>query len=549
MEYIDILNKDLESYINKLIHYTFIDGLYSLNEPCNESFCKIDLENEDNFNETKENKTRRLHHDNNNFYYSKINKTKNLRNLNGYNSKMGAISEEDIYGYISKIKNTLFKFNNSYTNKEYSNIKQDLNLFLIKSCNLYLLKLKNNIDLVSLKSSTILTRETNNKLKIKLYEQYNEIEYYIKNNSKNIEAAVEKYLNLLNYSSYLMELSYSIVYTRANEYFHTFSEIIQGKLKYISDEEMKSYKYRILYGFSQFRPSFQNNMRSITNLFKNLNNNYNIKLLEIKVDLEKNIITIKVGNKVLIEQKYKYEKTIGGVMNLDLIEKTFSASISLCLGLGAKFEGIFKKKELMKFKSQIIPGINLEFSIIPFLDARICVGLGYYQNLTNATDSFFFVNVYGEAEVGVNFDLGVYIPTSKSPIYFGISLGLKGVLGSGKIGMQLQMFFKGEYENLFSIDLYSELQALSLTFYVKLKFQISLGFFDYSFEFYILNIPLIAYIKEFHKIRYYKYKDSKELKEKCQEITFKGWTSVFMSKEEKEKNKKISPCKINYELT
>ena len=192
MEYIDILNKDLESYINKLIHYTFIDGLYSLNEPCNESFCKIDLENEDNFNETKENKTRRLHHDNNNFYYSKIYKTKNLRNLNGYNNKMGAISEEDIYGYISKIKSTLFKFNNSYTNKEYSNIKQDLNLFLIKSCNLYLLKLKNNIDLVSLKSSTILTRETNNKLKIKLYEQYNEIEYYIKNNSKNIEAAVEK---------------------------------------------------------------------------------------------------------------------------------------------------------------------------------------------------------------------------------------------------------------------------------------------------------------------------------------------------------------------
>jgi hypothetical protein len=101
------------------------------------------------------------------------------------------------------------------------------------------LKLKNNIDLVSLKFLTILTREANNKLKIKLYNQYNEIEYYIKNNSKNIAVVVEKYLNLLNNSFNLMELSYSIVYERGNEYFQIFSDIIQGKLKSISDEEMK----------------------------------------------------------------------------------------------------------------------------------------------------------------------------------------------------------------------------------------------------------------------------------------------------------------------
>jgi len=280
------------------------------------------------------------------FIYSKINKSENLRNLNGYNSKMGAISKEDIYDYISKIKSTLLNFNNSYTNKEYSNMKQDLNLFLIKSCNLYLLKLKNNIDLVSLKSATILTREANNKLKIKLYNQYNEIEYFIKNNSKNIESAVENYLYLLNYSSYLMELSYSIVYTRANEYFQLFSEIIQGKLKYLSDEEMKSYKYRILNGFPHFKPSFQNNMRSIARSLTNINNYLNLRLIDIKVDLAENTISIKVGKKELIKTKYKFEKNIGAEMNLDLIEKTFSASLSLCLGLSAKFKEVFKKKNL-----------------------------------------------------------------------------------------------------------------------------------------------------------------------------------------------------------
>ena len=160
----------------------------------------------------------------------KINKTKKLRSLNEYNSKMGSITEEDIKEYISKIKDTLYNFNNTYIGKEYANMKQNLNLFLMKSCNLSLLKLKNNFELASSKFITILSREIYNKLEIKLFSQYNEIEYYIKNNSKNIEIAFEKYLNLLNYSSNLIELSYSIVYTRVNTYFQIFSDLIQGKL-------------------------------------------------------------------------------------------------------------------------------------------------------------------------------------------------------------------------------------------------------------------------------------------------------------------------------
>ena len=246
LEYINILNKDLESYINKLIHYTFIDGLYSLDEPCSESFCKIILENEDNLNKKKEKESRRLHEYINNVFNSSHNKAKNPRNLYGYNSKMSPIAEEDIYEYISKIKYTLYNFNNFYIGREYENMKQNLNLFLIKSCNLSLLKLKHNIDLTSSKLISILTREAYNKLKIKLFNQYNGIEYFIKNSSKNIENVVEQYFNLLNYSSNLMELGHSIIYARVDTYFHVFSNLIQGKLKYISNEELKSYRYRIL---------------------------------------------------------------------------------------------------------------------------------------------------------------------------------------------------------------------------------------------------------------------------------------------------------------
>ena len=105
------------------------------------------------------------------------------------------------------------------------------------------------------------------------------------------------------------------------------------------------------------------------------------------------------------------------------------------------------------------------------------------------------------------------------------------------------MFFKGDSKDLFSLDLYNVIQALSLTLFIKMEFQISLGFFEFSFEFYLLNTQLIAYKKEFHKIRYYRYKDSKELKELCQEITIEGWTYTLMNED---KIKKITPCKKNY---
>jgi hypothetical protein len=207
---------------------------------------------------------------------------------------------------------------------------------------------------------TILTREANNKLKIKLYNQYNEIEYYIKNNSKNIAVVVEKYLNLLNNSFNLMELSYSIVYERGNEYFQIFSDIIQGKLKSISDEEMKSYRYRNLFEIS----ALQNSMEYISTYFKNNIMAFRIDLNEFKNRWKNNLNNFK--------NQFKYEETTKTQINLDLIEKTFSASISFCKGITSKLEFLFKKFKFMKIAILIIPGINLEFAIKPFFNARVC---------------------------------------------------------------------------------------------------------------------------------------------------------------------------------
>jgi len=44
-KYMNILDKEYSTYINKLIHFTFINGLYTFDKPCNDSYCFINLEN------------------------------------------------------------------------------------------------------------------------------------------------------------------------------------------------------------------------------------------------------------------------------------------------------------------------------------------------------------------------------------------------------------------------------------------------------------------------------------------------------------------------
>ena len=44
-EYNYIINNDIESFINKLSFYIFIDGLNSIDKPCNKSYCLINISN------------------------------------------------------------------------------------------------------------------------------------------------------------------------------------------------------------------------------------------------------------------------------------------------------------------------------------------------------------------------------------------------------------------------------------------------------------------------------------------------------------------------
>jgi hypothetical protein len=171
-------------------------------------------------------------------------------------------------------------------------------------------------------------------------------------------------------------------------------------------------------------------------LMTNLNHDLNIEILNVKHNKEISIIAIKNGEETKIELGYKLETAVG--VEINLIENTFSAALNLCFSLGAKFDSLLKKAKVFKLEAQIVPGFNLEIDIKPFLDARICFGFGYYRNMNDPKDTHFFVDAYGEAEVGLNLEAGVYVPSSSANVYYGVIIGLKGVFGSGKVGMHLQ---------------------------------------------------------------------------------------------------------------
>ena len=146
---------------------------------------------------------------------------------------------------------------------------------------------------------------------------------------------------------------------------------------------------------------------------------------------------------------------------------------------------------------------NLQLRIVP----QICFGLnfemGFDIDLLKDDYSVYF-DISGEAEVGVSLEVGCYIPSFSPTIQISLSVGIKGILGSGKIGIKLALFFN---EPKYELEKYYKYNALSLHFYALFQIKIKLKFIKFSFQFYIINKELIdgfsgkKSIKEEHKFK------------------------------------------------
>ena len=150
---------------------------------------------------------------------------------------------------------------------------------------------------------------------------------------------------------------------------------------------------------------------------------------------------------------------------------------------------------------------DIAFVIKPAIEAGVCIELGTDLNWREKEYSF-YIDIYGMAEASVSLEVGVYVPSLYDPIQASISLGIKGVLGSGRAGIRLSLFIGQER---YDTKIYFELEAFRYSFYILFKFLIDLKITNFSFEFYIFNKAFAGLKLEFHTITVRKY-NSKRIK-------------------------------------
>lgn len=131
LDYENILITDLKSYMNKLIHFIYIDGLETIDTSCEDSDCGIPMNSFRRLNEKEMRDITNVYKGHNNLrnvFKEKINKNiksnfkRKTSSLPEYTSDMGALTEDNIIYYLSTLQNTTLKLNKSYLGKDFINI-------------------------------------------------------------------------------------------------------------------------------------------------------------------------------------------------------------------------------------------------------------------------------------------------------------------------------------------------------------------------------------------------------------------------------------------
>jgi hypothetical protein len=164
------------------------------------------------------------------------------------------------------------------------------------------------------------------------------------------------------------------------------------------------------------------------------------------------------------------------------------------------------KSDEKKIKPNLIP-IIIPIPILPYLQLRIIPYIyfksGFIFNCYNERKEYeAFINLYTQAEVSLSLELGFYIPGTSSVVELAICVGLKGVLGSGQMGLYLKYNLN---QNQLTMRLDYQLETYALYFYIQFRFTIDAKFFTLHFEFYIVNERLTGKYKEEHKLIIYKF--------------------------------------------
>ena len=503
IEYKNIISEDINSYINKLAYYSYIKGLNTFDGPCNDSFCLIDL------SKIKQNKKRRNeeYYGNKKFSGAKFKKkrtdfknsiNRRIRNLQEYNHTMGPITENDIIDNLDIIKENFCNFNKTYLDKDFKYIKSNYNRFINNINSSYLIKLKRSINMISIKFSTILTENSYKNLEDIIFNQYYDIELYIKNLSNIIQLSKMDLLDKISNSSFFLASVYNKIDKKIIGFYTVLNEIIQKRLKNINKEEYNNYR------------KLDNSIINFKDEIKESNKLIEEKLILIEDDYDpyddydnyynndNDDTNDDDDNDYDDEVKYEDDDDDdddeddgvdnndndddGSIITLYKKEKNFIIS--------PKFE----------FNIPIIPTLDFVIIINPSFILKVGVSL----TIEKKDDFSLNIDAWGEVEVKIRLEAGLSFPSVEKNLrkilgipVITVAIGMEGQLISIKVGLKLSLVLN---KIKFEIDLYAEIKAFSFSFYCLFRFEYALLFLniDIEFEFYLFEIGIEGISYETH---------------------------------------------------
>ena len=136
-----------------------------------------------------------------------------------------------------------------------------------------------------------------------------------------------------------------------------------------------------------------------------------------------------------------------------------------------------------------IPPLVLLFPLFPLLQIRLVpaieIGLNFkigFQLDFKGKNYTFYYDLSIDAEISLSLEVGCYFPIQLSEI--SLSVGIKGILGAGSLGMKLSIFLdKPKYK----FEIYYELKTCIFNYYVLFKIEIHIEIVKFSFKFYLIN--------------------------------------------------------------
>ena len=517
LKYQEDLNDDYDSYINKLIHYTYINGLDSYDKPCNYSYCSIDVNKIKNkqrrrlqsFRGTKKFKIKKKNK-HNRLNLTKINEKRNKnidfkRRLTSFDSKMGSLSKDDVIPLLLDIKDTIYDLNQTYINNFDINAKKKTEHYISKINGTYMIKLNRTIATSTSKFSPILSKDCFQKLLDNMYKEYYKLEKYFANITKYLQEDVDELIMKLKNTSYYIREINDISYNKMIGYLNILTEVINSKYEMMSnnnnennddddeddeddddeddDDELEGPNEINEEDMKKFKKKYKNAKENNDILFAEtleITEDFNFKTEGFLKDL---FTDKKEDNKKNDKKEDDDDVDIESELSLVLDKNGFK---SLSYQLAKEINLLEISLPIPPFIMFFVPFPILQMRIVPEVMFSLNFRVGAEINFLEKELSVFF-DISANAEVSVSLEVGCYIPPFPVGVEIALSVGIKGLLGSGTIGIKLSLFV---CEPKFEINLYMEFKSMEFTFYILFKVKFDLGILSFSFRFYLMNEKL-----------------------------------------------------------